>query len=275
MRIRGTIAVVTGASSGIGRAVALRLARLGANVALVARREGALEDVAREAGRYGGRVLVLPCDVTEGEAVASAHRRIVAELGAPDLVVNAAGFGVWKPFLEITPSEHAGMMNTMYWGAHHWTGAVLPAMIARRRGHVVNVSAGSGQFALSVTSGYSAAAFAVRGFSEALRREMRRHGVGVSCVCPGSVRTAFWDENRTPQAGLPVLVRWAPKLSPDAVARNIIYCIRLNLPVRTLPIFVAFLARANALSVRLGDLILWTWFMPALALLLLLRILLF
>jgi len=275
MRISGSTAVVTGASSGIGRAVALRLAKLGANVALVARREQVLEAVAVDVGRHGGKVLVVPCDVTDVAAVERAHRRVVEELGSPDIVVNAAGFGVWRPFFEITPAEHAGMMDTMYWGAHAWIRAVLPAMLARRRGHVVNISAGSGQFGLPVTSGFSAAAFAVRGFSEALHRELLGRGVGVSCVCPGSVRTAFWDDQRTPRAGVPVLVRYAPKLSPEAVARNVCYCIRLNLAVRTLPIFVAFLARANALWIRLGDLILWKWFVPALAVLLLLRFTLF
>lgn len=274
MRISGSRAVVTGASSGIGRAVALRLARLGADVALVARRAAALEAVAVDARRYGKRVLVVPCDVSDPAAVARAHQIVETELGPPDILVNAAGFGVWKPFLEITADEHAGMMNVMYWGAFHWIRAALPGMFACRRGHVVNISAGSGRFALPVTSGFSAAAFALSGLSEALHRELLGRSVGVSCVHPGSVRTAFWNEGNLPSKTIPALVRFTPKLSPEAVARNVCYCIWLRLPTRTLPVFVAFLARANALWIRLGDLILWKWFVPLLIALVVLRLLL-
>ncbi len=273
MRIKGTRALVTGASSGIGRAVALKLARFGADVALVARRADALENVARQARGHDGTVLVVPCDVSDAAAVARAYHKVKDELGAPDIVVNAAGFGVWKPFLEITEAEHTRMMNVMYWGAFHWIRAALPDMIARGRGHVVNISAGSGRFALPVTSGYSAAAFALGGFSEALHREMLGRRIGVSCIYPGSVRTAFWSERDTPRRGIPPLVRYAPKLSPDAVARNVCYAIWLGMPVRTLPIFVAALARANALWVRLGDLILWKWFVPVVVALVLVRVL--
>jgi len=274
MRIAGSRAVVTGASSGIGRAVALRLARLGADVALVARRADALEAAAAQARRYGTRIVVVPCDVADPAAVARAHRAVEADLGPADILVNAAGFGVWKPFLDITAEEHSAMMDVMYWGAFHWIRAVLPGMLARRRGHVVNISAGSGRFALPVTSGFSAAAFALSGLSEALHRELLGGPVGVSCVHPGSVRTAFWDERNQPRGMIPPLVRYAPKISPEAVARNVCYCIWLRLPTRTLPVFVAFLARANAMWTRLGDLILWRWFVPLLGAGLALRLLL-
>jgi short-subunit dehydrogenase len=274
MRIRGTTAVVTGASSGIGRAIALQLARMGANVALVARRTDVLEAVAREARASGHRVAVVTCDVTDAEAVARAVHEVDAALGPPDLLVNAAGFGVWKPFMDISSAEHQNMMEVMYWGAFRWIRALLPGMQSRRRGHIVNISAGSGRFALPTTSGFSAAAFALTGLSEALHRELLGQPVGVSCVHPGSVRTAFWDAERIPVGRIPALVRFSPKLSPEAVARNVVYCIWLRLPTRTLPAFVAFLDRANALSTRLGDLFLWNWFFPVLLALILLRVLL-
>jgi short-subunit dehydrogenase len=212
MRIAGSRAVVTGASSGIGRAVALRLARLGADVALVARGADALEKVAEEARRHGSRIVVIPCDVADPEAVARAHRAVEADLGPPDILVNAAGFGVWKPFLDIAVEEHTAMMEVMYWGAFRWIRAVLPGMVARRHGHVVNISAGSGRFALPVTSGFSAAAFALSGLSEALHRELLGSPVGVSCLHPGSVRTGFWSEARQPRRSIPPLVRYSPKL---------------------------------------------------------------
>ena len=94
------------------------------------------------------------------------------------------------------------------------------------------------------------------------RRRIPRRGVAVVILHPGSVRTEFWDEARIPPAGVPPLVRLAPKIPPAAVARAVLWCIRLRMASRTLPFFVAFLARANALWARLGDLLLWRWFVP-------------
>lgn len=274
MRIAGTVAVVTGASGGMGRAVARHLARHGADVALVARRLEPLEGVAAEVRQLGRRALVLPLDVSDADAVERAYQAVVRELRVPGILVNTAGFGVWKPFLDITEDEHRRMMEVMYWGAFHWTRAVLPGMRAAGRGHIVNVSAASGRVALPVTSGFSAAASALGAFSEALHRELLGSGVGVSSLFPGSVRSEFWNERDIPTAGIPALVRYAPRLSPDAVARNVCYCIWLRLPTRTLPVFVALLARINALWTRGGDLILWRWFFPALALAFAVRLLL-
>ncbi len=273
MRISGRIAVVTGASSGLGRATALALARHGAHVGLVARRGEALADVAREAARFGVRARGVACDVTDPAAVARAFEAFRADLGEPDILVNAAGIGVWKPFADVTDAEHRRMMEVNYWGSFHWIRLVLPGMRARRRGRIVNVASGAGRFALAVTSGYSASKFAVSGLSEALHRELLGSGVGVSCLCPGSIRTPFWSEERTPARLLPPLVRYAPKLSPDAAARAVCYCIWLGLPVWTTPVFVSLLAKLNGLWLRLGDLMLWRWFLPVLGALLAARIL--
>ena len=266
MRIKGTTAVVTGASSGLGRAVALWLARRGANVAVVARREAALGEVADEIRALGRRALVLPTDVAEADQVASAFETVARELGAPDILVNAAGVGVWKAFDEITDAEHRAMMDVNYWGAFHWIRRALPGMRDRGRGHIVNISSASGKIGLSVTSGYSASKFALTGLSESLHRELLGTRVGVSCLHPGNIKTDFWNPESIPRQGIPPLVRFAPKMSPEAVARSVGTCIRLGFPVRTLPVFVGFLTRANALWIRLGDLMLWKWFIPVLAL---------
>ncbi len=273
MRISGKTAVVTGASSGLGQATALALARAGANVGLLARREDRLADVARQAEQLGVRARFAACDVTDTAAVARAFEWIRTELGEPDILVNAAGVGIWKPFADITDAQHRAMMDVNYWGSYHCIRAVLPAMRARRSGHIVNVSSGAGLFALPVTSGYSASKFAVRGLSEALHRELLGSGVAVSCLCPGSIRTSFWSEDSTPSRLIPPLVRYAPKLSPAAVARSVRYCIWFGFPVWTTPVFVNFLAKLNGLWLRLGDLLLWKWFVPALGSLLAARIL--
>src|SRR5262245_21162559 len=111
MQIRGKTAVVTGASSGLGQATALLLAPSGARVGLLARREDHLADVARQAERFGARACAVSCDVTDAESVARAFERIRIELGEPDILVNAAGVGIWKPFTEITDAQHRAMME--------------------------------------------------------------------------------------------------------------------------------------------------------------------
>jgi NAD(P)-dependent dehydrogenase (short-subunit alcohol dehydrogenase family) len=274
MRLGGTIAVVTGASRGIGRAVALDLARQGAHVALLARDAAALDETVLAAGGHGVRTLAVAVDVADEAAVSAAFARIRTELGEPDVLVNAAGFAVWKPFAAITDAEHRRMMEVNYWGTFHCIRAALPGMRARRRGGIVNVAAGTGRFALAVTSGFSASKFAVAGLSAALYRELRGSGVQLSCLHPGSVATGFWHEARTPRAGIPPLVRYAPKVSPAAVARSVRYCLWFGFPVLHKPVFVGVLARADALWIRLGDLLLWKWLVPTGAALLLARVLL-
>jgi short-subunit dehydrogenase len=273
MRIKGKVAVVTGASGGLGEATALALARDGAHVGLLARREDRLTNLARQAEHLGVRACAVACDITDSEAVTRAFERIRAELGDPNILVNAAGLGVWKPFAEISDAQHQEMMDVNYWGAHRCIREVLPAMRSRRRGCIVNVGSGASLFALPVTSGYSASKFALRGLSEALHRELLGSGVSVSCLCPGSIKTEFWSEVNTPFSGIPPLVRYAPKLSPQAVARSVRYCIWFGFPVWTTPVFVNILAKLNGLWLRLGDLLLWKWFLPAMAALLAARIL--
>ena len=273
MKIKSRTVVVTGASSGLGRATALALARRGANLALVARRAELLEQTAQELREHGVRAVAIPCDVSDGTAVIAALARVRSALGEPDILVNAAGIGIWKPFLDITEAEHREMMDVNYWGSFHWIRAVLPGMRARGCGQIVNVSSGSGKVAFSVTGGYSASKFALTGLSESLHRELLGSGVVVSCLHPGSIRTAFWSEERTPARGLPALVRLAPRLSPDSVARSICLCITFGFPIWNTPLFLTPLIKANALWIRLGDLLLSRWFLPGLGALLAGRIL--
>ncbi|MFW6088451.1 MAG: SDR family NAD(P)-dependent oxidoreductase [Gemmatimonadota bacterium] len=274
MRIRGRTAVVTGASRGIGQAIALNLARGGADVVLVARSENRLREVAGRVHELGRKAHLVPCDVTDQDAVAWAATRAVAAVGEVHILVNAAGIGTWKPFLEITPEEHDAMMATNYWGTFWWIRHLLPGMVERGTGAVVNISSGAGKFAFGVTSGYSASKFAVTGLSEALHREYRSRGVSVCCLHPGSVRTDFWDPASIQRSEIPPIVRFSPKISPATVARNVRLIVWTGMPVRTFPIFLALLVRINALWIRAGDLVLWKWFAPVLGVGLLLRVLL-
>lgn len=273
MRIRGRNAVITGASSGVGREIALDLARRGASVALVGRDEARLRDVAALIRELGSTAHVLVCDVQVPPAIARTARDAEAALGPIHILVNAAGVGFWRPFMDTTVDEHQAMMETNYWGTFWWIRRLLPGMADRRSGCIVNVSSGSGKIAFGVTGGYSASKFAVTGLSEALYREYRSRGVRVACVHPASVRTAFWSDARISLGKVPPLIRRSPKISARSVARNVRWMIRTGMPVRTLPVFLALMVRVNALWIRAGDLMLWRWFIPVLLLVLLLMVL--
>lgn len=272
MRIRDRTVVITGASRGIGRAIALNLARAGADTILVARDEKRLEEVAERVREHGRRACAVPCDVSDPEAVARAAARAIDAIGSIAVLVNAAGVAVWRPFLEISTDEHESMMATNYWGTFWWIRHLLPGMLERGGGTIVNLSSGAGRFGFGVTSGYSASKFAVTGLSEALYREYRSRGIRVCCLHPASVRTDFWNPERIRVDQVPPLIRYSPKMSPEAVARNVRWVVWTGIPVRTFPVFVALLVRVNAVWIRAGDLLLWKWFLPVVLLLLVLRV---
>lgn len=179
------IAVVTGASRGIGRAIALRLAGE-YHVHALARSRTQLEDLAGEIRAAGGACTALPADLTDAGAVARALDGIEA-----DVVVNNAGVGTLKPFLEITPEEWQQMIAVNLSALYHVTRALLPGMMARGRGHVVIIGSIAGRSAFVGGTAYGATKHAVMGFAESLMLEARERDVKVSVVNPGSVRTSF------------------------------------------------------------------------------------
>lgn len=183
-------ALITGASRGIGRAIALRLAPRWSVVAL-ARSAPELETLAAEIRGKGGACEVLPLDVTDGEAV-----RDALEGRAMDVVINNAGVGVMKPFVELDFSEWKLMMDVNLNAVYHVTHALLPGMIERGRGHVVIIGSIAGKNGFAGGTAYSATKFAVNGFAESLMLEVRDAGVKVSVVMPGSVATSFSRSGR-------------------------------------------------------------------------------
>ena len=178
-------ALVTGASRGIGRAIALRLAPRWSVIAL-ARTAPELETLSAEIQRNGGACEPLAIDVSDGAAVRSA-----LEGRDVDVVVNNAGVGVLKPFVELTPDEWQLMMDVNLNAVYHVTHALLPGMIQRGRGHVVIIGSISGKTGFAGGTAYAATKFAVNGFAESLMLEVRDAGVKVSVVMPGSVATSF------------------------------------------------------------------------------------
>ncbi|MDB4874624.1 MAG: short-chain dehydrogenase/reductase [Gemmatimonadetes bacterium] len=195
------VAVVTGASKGIGRAVALRLATTHDIVAL-ARSDEELESLAQQIERGGGSCRPRVVDITNPKAVASALAGIHA-----DVLVNNAGVGTLKPFMELTRDEWTQMVNVNFNALYDVTRALLPSMIARKSGHVVNIGSIAGRSAFAGGACYAATKHAVVAFSECLMLELRDSGIKVSVVNPGSVATSFSSAADA---------SW--KLSPDNVA---------------------------------------------------------
>lgn len=178
-------ALITGASRGIGRAIALRLAPRW-NIMAMARTGPELETLAQEITNKGGTCEASVIDVTDGRAVRSAldGRDI-------DVAVNNAGVGVMKPFVDLKPEEWQLMMDVNLNAVYHVTQAVLPGMIRRGRGHVVIIGSIAGKAGFAGGAAYAATKFAVNGFAESLMLEVRDAGVKVSVVMPGSVATSF------------------------------------------------------------------------------------
>jgi 3-oxoacyl-[acyl-carrier protein] reductase len=189
----GLTALVTGASSGIGRLYALRLARQGARVALVARRQAELEAVASEISAQSGEAMVLPCDVADANQVSAAAGDALKRFGAIDILVNNAGYGGHRTFLEWDLADMENMMRVNYFGAMYFTKALLPQMIERKRGWLVFISSVSGRIASPEKTAYAASKFAMTGMAEALSLEVEDAGVHVMTVYPGVVDTPFFD----------------------------------------------------------------------------------
>lgn len=207
--------VITGASSGIGEATARLLAAKGHALALVARRKERLDLIAREiaAGGRGAKVEVIGADLSDPGQVERAVEEAVQRLGAIDVWVNNAGIGQGRPRLwELSPAELERVIAVDLTAPILACRAVLPHMMARGRGHIINVVSVAGHIGTSPV--YSAAKFGLRGFSEALRRQVAGRGIKVSIVSPGLIRTPMTEGVRFRMPG------------PDRVARVIERLIR-------------------------------------------------
>lgn len=186
------IAVITGASSGIGAEFARTLARRGAHVALVARRQERLAQLAREVADAGGDASVHVCDVSERSAVEAACRDIVGRWGGIDLLINSAGYGRHILFKDHEVEDIERMMQTNYMGAVYWIKSVLPLMRARGAGWIVEISSLAGVTPQPDEAAYSATKYALTGLSEALAYELAPLGIHVLVVHPALVRTEMF-----------------------------------------------------------------------------------
>ena len=200
-RLEGTVALVTGASSGIGRATALELAREGAAVALVGRREDRLTELAAEVSKADGKALVVPADITTAEAAAEAVERTVENLGRLDTLVNNAGLMLLGPAPAADLNDWRRMIDINLMGLMYTAHAAVPHLVKaaaeepRRVADIVNIGSLAGRNAYAMSAVYSATKFGVGAFSEALRQELAGMHVRVSVVEPGSVDTELRTHN--------------------------------------------------------------------------------
>ena len=217
------IAVVTGASAGVGRAVARELGRRGASIGLLARGDAGLEAAAREVADAGGRALAIPTDVAEPDQVERAAQAVEAELGPIDLWVNDAFTSVFAPFVEIDPDEFKRITEVSYLGYVYGTRAALVRMVPRNRGTVVQVGSALAYRGIPLQSAYCGAKHAIQGFTESVRCELLHRGssVRITMVQLPAVNTPQfgWVLSRLPRHPQPV----PPIYQPEVAARAVLW----------------------------------------------------
>ncbi len=224
--LAGRVAIVTGASAGIGAATARLLGGAGMRVALCARRRERLERLAGEIGGAGSEALACPVDVTDAPALRAVIEDIASRWGRIDVLINNAGRGLAAHLEDTTPEEIRALLELNLLAVVTGTQAVLPLMRRQGRGHIVNVSSVVGRRGIPGRSAYAATKFALGGLTEALRMELRGSGIAVSLVYPVYTRTEFHDVEPRRMA----FPRMGAEQSAERVARAILRCVRRPRP---------------------------------------------
>lgn len=220
MKFPNTVAWITGAGRGIGRSIALRLAREGVTIGLTSRTTKELESVRDEVERAGGRAVVAPADLRDADSVGRAFEQIAALSRRVDLLVNNAGIGVFAPVSALSVEDFDRMWELNVRGAFLCTRLVLPLMEQAGSGTIVNISSLAGKNAFVNGAGYAATKWALNGFSNCLRLEVRTSNIRVITIGPGSVATDFSSSATDPARAKKIL-------QPDDVAEAVMAAVSL------------------------------------------------
>jgi NADP-dependent 3-hydroxy acid dehydrogenase YdfG len=237
-KLGGKVALVTGASSGIGEATALALAAEGASVAIAARRVQRLNELAKRIREVGVMALPIEVDVTDEARVAAMVQRVLDTFSRLDILANVAGVGVAAPFQNTVPAEYRTMVDVNVLGPLYTIHAVLPAMKRQGQGHIVIVSSGTGRY-IHPSTVYSGTKHAVSAMAESLRREISKDDIRVTSIEPGAVRTEFTSHMREDvRRAVEERLSDMEQLEADDIAAAILYAVtqppRVNVNILTL-----------------------------------------
>ncbi|NLU91108.1 3-ketoacyl-ACP reductase [Chitinophaga sp. Ak27] len=220
--LKGKKALITGGGKGIGRALAIALAKEGVDIALMGRTAGSLEAVAKEVQANGVKAAYAVADVSDMAAVDTAVASLTKELGGIDILINNAGIAAFGGFLELTPTQWEQIIQVNLMGTYYVTRAVLPEMIARKAGDIINIASTAGQRGAPATSAYSASKFGLLGLTESLMLEVRKHNIRVSALTPSTIATDM-AKNLQLTDGNPEKV-----LQPEDLAELVVAQLKLN-----------------------------------------------
>ncbi|MBJ2127063.1 3-ketoacyl-ACP reductase [Flavobacterium sp. IB48] len=182
-------AFITGAGKGIGKAVAIALAKEGVNLILVSRTKSDIDQLAEETSKLGVKTLALVADVSDINSINATAEKAIAEFKSIDILINSAGIASFGKFLELEPEAWERIIQVNLMGTYYTTRAIIPNMIERQTGDIINISSTAGLNGNALTSAYSASKFAVLGLTDSLMQEMRKHNIRVTALTPSTVAT--------------------------------------------------------------------------------------
>ena len=194
INLKNKNALITGAGKGIGKAVAIALAKEGVNIVLIARTQADIDEVAQEINTYDVKTLALTADVADINSVNLAIEKAIASFQTIDILINNAGIAAFGKFLELEPSEWERIIQVNLMGVYYVTRAILPNMIERQTGDIINISSPAVLNGNSLPSAYSASKFGLLGLTDSLMQVMRKHNIRVTALTPSTVATDMAKE---------------------------------------------------------------------------------